>query len=48
MITECPYDTLYIFHPSVPEDKIKNYISAYGLRTHGEINGTPVSQHQSL
>ena len=27
----------------VPEDEIKNYISVYGLRTHGEINGTPVS-----
>ena len=30
-------------HFSVPEDEIKNYISVYGLRTHGEINGTPVS-----
>ncbi|CAI8011709.1 Phospholipase D2, partial [Geodia barretti] len=28
----------------IPEDEIKNYISAYGLRTHGEINGTPESE----
>jgi phospholipase D1/2 len=28
----------------IPEDEIKNYISVYGLRTHGEINGTPESE----
>ncbi|CAI8009389.1 Phospholipase D2 [Geodia barretti] len=28
----------------IPEDEIKNYISVYGLRTHGEINWTPKSE----
>ena len=30
-------------HPyTVPEDDIHNYISVFGLRTYGELNGKPV------
>ena len=28
---------------AVPEDELHKYISVYGLRTHGEIGGRPVS-----
>ena len=39
----CIIRTLYIVH-AVPEEEIHKYISIYGLRTHGEVGGKPVSQ----
>ena len=33
---------IYTYTYTVPEDDIHNYISVFGLRTYGELNGKPV------